>query len=135
MNESLGPSRSRLLNVAFMVGIAGWILLLSPAISVFWPRVDAANYQKINDQISFHEVERLLGTPSYDSRELRLVKDPGTYVTNDILPIPKKLAMGYRDYRRVQWSSRQFTIILIFDSNGMVPTGYRFDGQSSGLLR
>ena len=134
MNESISPPPSRFRIAAIIAGIGCLILLIAPVIFVFWPRVTEANFEKITDQMSFQEVERLLGTPSYDTTELGLVRGSGTYVTNDSLPIQKKIAMGYQDYRRVQWSSRQLTIIVIFDSSGIVATRYRSDGQSSGSL-
>ena len=105
------------------------IVLLVPVAISFWPRVTAENYAQIDVGMSLEDVERILGKPRYDEAEYGVIGETGAYVTNKSLSEQDRLEMGYRRYRRLQWMSHEITIVVVFDSNGVVATRYRGEGQ------
>lgn len=109
-------------------------LLLGLSIPVFQsllPQVTATNYDRIRHSMSMQEVRQLLGRPDYDQTEYGIIGISGAYVTNDSLSDEEKIDLGYQKYRRLQWTSREITIVVVFDMNGLVATRYSGDGQNS----
>ena len=107
------------------------IALLVSAVLSFSPRVTAENYARIDVGMAMADVEQILGKPKYDDTEYGVIGNTGAYVTNYSLSDQEKLEIGYQKYRRLQWTSPEITIVVVFDSNGLAATRYRSEGQGN----
>ena len=133
MNRESTAWGSRTKLFAMTAAIAVLVLLVTPVMVAFWPRVTPDNYLRISDSMTFQETVDLLGSPDYDTTEQGLISGSGTYVTNAFLSATEKRELGYKTYRRVQWTSPTISIIVVFDRNDRVATHYRSDGHDSAL--
>ena len=129
MTQPPKRNKAKILHWVTVLGALLLIALLVPVAISFWPRVTAENYAQIDVGMSLADVERILGKPRYDNAEYGIIGETGAYVTNRSLSEEDKLAMGYRKYRRLQWMSHEITIVVVFDSHGLVATRYRGEGQ------
>ncbi|NND99563.1 MAG: hypothetical protein HKN47_19785 [Pirellulaceae bacterium] len=100
------------------------VILLFPLFIAFWPRVTAANYERIAVSMTMEEVQGILGEPEFDTSEFGILDKTGAYVTNNLLSDQEKIDNGYQRYRRLQWTSYRRTIVVVFDSRGQVATKY-----------
>ncbi|WP_442511270.1 hypothetical protein SH528x_002940 [Novipirellula sp. SH528] len=134
----MSPSpRSKTTNVRFwgvLLGLLFAITIIVPVVLAFWPRVTAANYARINIGMPMQDVEKMLGPHRYDYTEYGIIGKTGAYVTNGSQSDQEKLDRGYQLYRRLHWISPEITITVIIDSNGVVATRYRSDGQGDFLF-
>ena len=81
--------------------------------------------------MTISDVQQLLGHPDYDDIEFGVIGSTGAYVTNDLLTDDEKRKLGYQKYRRLQWTSRELSIIVVFDMHEQVATCSRGDGHDS----
>ena len=125
-------TKTKLLSWVIVLGAMLLIALLVPVVLSLWPRVTAENYARIDVGMALADVERILGKPRYDDTEYGVIGETGAYVINDSLSDEEKRDMGYRKYRELQWDSPEITIVVVFDSNGLVATRYRSEGQRNG---
>ena len=115
--------------IGFVFSLFAGVLI--PVFLSLWPQVTAANYDRIMNSMTMQDVRQLLGRADYDCTEYGIIGSSGAYVINDSLTDEEKIALGYQKYRRLHWISREITITVVFDMEGLVATRYSSDGQES----
>jgi len=93
--------------------------------------VNKDNFRAIAIGMTRPHLEELFGDPDTENLEIGIVNDPSSYSTNHSHPAETLRQMGYGDYKRLQWSSRDITIVVILDKQDETVCRYHAEGQPS----
>lgn len=91
--------------------------------------VNKDNFRAIALGMSRQELETLFGEPQTENVEIGIVNDPRSYSTNRAHSVETLRSMGYDDYTRLQWNSREITIVVILDKQNQAVCRYDAEGQ------
>jgi len=117
------------------IGLA-WVAL----VFTFWPRqrVTEANFLKIKVGMSEADLRVLLGAPKLDEVVFGLVVAPDRFMHCDNnrkewydnhFGKQQLLELGYRNYRRQEWTSSEITIVAVFNQQGPLVCWYKGEGE------
>jgi hypothetical protein len=115
------------------IALGGIVVVLIPVMQGSSP-VTRANFDKIQIGTPLAEVHRMLGPPEFHTVEFGLVEAPGSYITRPGDGEEEARRRGFKQYRRQQWNSSEFDIIVISDIEDRVVYRYGGPGQGFDLL-